>query len=51
MRGVAVSVLAFVVAALVFALAAIAGAVGEVGYRELVAAGLALFALAHVLPR
>lgn len=45
------SVLAFGVAAVVFALACLVGAVGDAGYRELVAGGLAVLAVAHVLPR
>jgi hypothetical protein len=45
-----VNVVAYIVAVVVFVLAAIGVHVGSVGELDLVAAGLAAFALGHVLP-
>lgn len=45
------NIAAYVVAVVLFALAAFGVQVDTVGYPELVAAGLAAFTLGHVLPR
>lgn len=45
------SVAAYVIAAVVFAIAALGVTLGALGAVELVALGLFVFTLAHVLPR
>lgn len=50
MRGVTVSIVAYIVAIVLFVLAGLGVNVGDLGELDLIAFGLAAFALGHVVP-
>lgn len=50
MRGVTVSIVVYIVAIVLFVLAGLGVNVGDLGEFDLIAFGLAAFALGHVVP-
>lgn len=50
MRGVTVSIVVYIVAIVLFVLAGLGVNVGDLGELDLIAFGLAAFALGHVVP-